>query len=141
MKIWTGRYANPNVATMDAAKVRITRYPPRFTLRYKIADNIPELAPSRELFKVNDRDIFSPAYFHQLDDLGIDWIKARLDRASQSVGGKDLVLLCFERVDQGRDWCHRLVLAEWIKGVSGEIWEEVDEPESAGSRISHSFSL
>jgi hypothetical protein len=128
MKIWTGRYRNPNVAKVDAVKVRITVGAPKFGLRYKITDHIPELAPYGDLFDIDDREAFTPGYYRRLDDLGIDWIRARLDRASQAASVKDVILLCFEKVDQGRDWCHRLVLAEWVKNVSGEIWEEMEEP-------------
>ena len=48
--------------------------------------------------------------------------------AMAEVEGKDLVLLCYEDVRNLEDWCHRTMFAQWYCEHTGEIIEELKDP-------------
>ena len=48
--------------------------------------------------------------------------------AMAEVEGKDLVLLCYEDVRNLEDWCHRTMFAQWYCEHTGEIIEELEDP-------------
>ena len=73
---------------------------------------------------------FKKAYYEKLNGIGKDRIinmvmKMERDASAQ---GKDLVLLCYEDVRIPEDWCHRTVFAEWWVENTGEIIEELPDP-------------
>ena len=79
---------------------------------------------------IRDREDFKKAYYEKLNGIGKDRIismvmKMERDAAAQ---GKDLVLLCYEDVRIPEDWCHRTVFAEWWVENTGEIIEELPDP-------------
>ena len=51
----------------------------------------------------------------------------RLEERARSEG-KELVLLCFEDIRIPSDWCHRTVFAQWWAEKTGEIIEELYDP-------------
>jgi hypothetical protein len=136
-RILTARYSNPALAGMAAAKVRVTLYPPRFRLKYALADAVKELAPDRAMFGLDDRAMFGlddraefeRLYRAKLDGLGTGWVVGRLRAISAAQGGADVVLLCFEDVRRPGEWCHRQVFADWLRERTGVAVEEVAEPE------------
>jgi hypothetical protein len=127
VRVFTSRYQNGAVIIeCGAVPVRITRGFPRFRLAYQLGGSIPELAPTREEFGINHRREFTAAYHARLDGLGCDAVRELLKRVSDANDGRDLVLLCFEDVRSG-DWCHRLVLAEWLESRCGLDVSELED--------------
>ncbi len=70
--------------------VGITLGSPRFKLVYRHElVYVRELAPKREIFGLNDRAEFEPAYIRLvLEPLGVDWIRERLATISAEDGGR-----------------------------------------------------
>jgi hypothetical protein len=97
-------------------------------LGYTLSGEIRELAPPGYLFKVNERAEFEPRFFQHLDKIGVERI-AEAFTTLHLATGQDLVLLCFERVDQG-DWCHRLCVAKWWEERTGQAILELPEAEA-----------
>ncbi len=136
MKLFTSRYSNPNLAPKnELVKVGITLGKPKFRLNYSVAEFVRMLAPHGSIFHLNDPVDFIPAFLFQLDRTGVDKIQAKLQQISGHYDGRDLVLLCFEdcRPIAGtnvmKDWCHRLVFAQWWQD---RVEEEVLELEHMG---------
>ena len=91
------------------------------------------LAPYGHLFHSDDREEFTAAYFEKLDRIGVKAAMERLEEISQTHGGRDLAVLCYEDLRKPGEWCHRKVFAEWWLRESGEVIEELEtgrEPKS-----------
>lgn len=121
--IFTSRFQNPELAAGDYTVVGIVRGMPRFRLSYKLAGNIIDIAPPRELFHINDRDEFTPLYMAHLDRLGVERIRGHLQKYLDM--GKGVVLCCYEDVREPGEWCHRLVFASWWMSQTGEVIPEL----------------
>lgn len=93
--------------------------PPGFDgLEYK------RLAPKRFIYdnyiKSGDEETYSRDYFrHVLDKLNPEQVLKDLENFS---GGKDIVLLCYEKPNQ---FCHRHLVAYWMKSELGIEIEEL----------------
>ena len=114
MGIYTSRYSNKELADGKYYCVGISIGTPKFKLAYRL-ENLED---------------FKKAYYEKLNGIGKDRIinmvmKMERDAAAQ---GKDLVLLCYEDVRIPEDWCHRTVFAEWWVENTGEIIEELPDP-------------
>lgn len=109
--IYTSRFCNPALKSGDYTVVGIVRGLPKFPLAYKLAGNILDIAPPHNLFNVYDRTAFTAPYKAHLDSVGFQKISRQLQ--SYIDIGKDVVLCCYEDVRKPREWCHRLVFAEW----------------------------
>lgn len=129
-KIYTSRYANSRLKSDDVIKVGITRGLPKFGLKYQLAKNIIEFAPSYKIFHLTSKEDFSRAYKLQLDTLGREKAMELLKEAGYG-GEKPLVLLCYEDLtcdDPKKNWCHRTYLAEWLRDKLGiEVEEYPDD--------------
>lgn len=105
---------------LDVVKVAISRGKPRWRLSYRYRV-LPELAPSREAFGIEDMEEFERAYRSELEEAGMKQITQALRKISDEHGGKPLVLLCWERPGE---LCHRRVWADWFKQKA-----EIEVPE------------
>ena len=123
--IFTSRFQNPELATDDYTVVGIVRGIPRYRLNYKLAGNIIDIAPPRELFSIYDREKFTPPYMAHLDRLGVGKVKAQLQKYLDM--GKDVVLCCYEDVREPNEWCHRLVFASWWMLRTGQVIPELKD--------------
>jgi hypothetical protein len=106
----TSRYAASQlIQASGLSPVRITLGAPRFRLGYELAGEIPELAPSPRIFRL-EWARFAPAYLHQLDR--VDWraVEEQLHAITAAAGTSGCVWLCFENVLRG-ECCHRRLLA------------------------------
>ncbi len=135
MKLYVSRYLNPELERTDVAKVGITLGHPRFTLPYEMITRLPELAPSREFFNVEDRDTFEAAMIARLDrHFGFDEIRKILEHVQRRADVEHdtpdvpLVLLCFEDIRTPGVWCHREMVATWWEEKTGERVEEFPDP-------------
>lgn len=129
MGIYTSRYSNKELADGKYYCVGISIGTPKFKLAYRLKNQCYSLAPKGYMLRMNLED-FKKAYYEKLNGIGKDRIinmvmKMERDAAAQ---GKDLVLLCYEDVRIPEDWCHRTVFAEWWVENTGEIIEELPDP-------------
>ena len=116
MKLYTSRWQNKELADLDATPVGISRGVPRWRtpFRYRM---LRMLAPSREIFGIEDPEEFEVAYTAQLDEIGSEKILQALERINAEHGSKPLVLLCWERPGEP---CHRRLWASWWFEQTGQ---------------------
>ncbi len=124
-EVWTSRYTNyGGILESGLAPIRVTLGAPRFKLPYKLAGNIPQLAPTRATF-TSPSHLFEGLYRAQLNELGVGAIRLLLDEA-EAEAGRGLVLLCFEDVEKlGEHSCHRRQFAAWWREQTGEVIAEL----------------
>jgi hypothetical protein len=136
LQLFTGRYANPNVAGSGLTPVGITRYRPRFRLPYELEMNLYDLAPTPTMLQIakreNGRERFIAAYHARLDAIGVHEIVQQLTAAQGNASG--VVLLCFEDLTIGENWCHRLLLGEWLRERAGLVVTELPDPGKKAAR-------
>ena len=118
----TSRYQNYQaIETCGLSPVCTSRGRPRWKLPYDLHSGLGLLAPSREVFAIENEVEFDAAYRAQLDASGPDVIWERLQQASESGGHRGLVLLCFEDVGVlGEYSCHRRSFARWWQEQCGQ---------------------
>lgn len=116
-QVWTGAYWHPKVkqAVQDgeAVAVGITLFGLKKSYGYVLTDSIKEFAPDHKLFRVNDYESFYEPFMARLERT---WpiAESRLLGVMNDNPGKDVILLCFDRLDRDGDWCHRQLVAEFI---------------------------
>jgi len=126
VRIWTSRFHNRALRERpDLVKVAITVGKPRWPVGFQFVE-LNWLAPYGNLFRIDDRSKFTVAYFQKMDRIGAKAISKRFQEISETNGGKDLVLLCYENLTKPDEWCHRQVFAEWWLRETGEIIEELE---------------
>jgi hypothetical protein len=102
------------VGRQHLLKLGITRGLPKMPLRHEFV-HTPPLAPPYWLFSELDRSVFEPKFRRHLDrSLGVAGALTLLRRAAEAGGASSVVLLCFEDVRRPAEWCHHLVVADWI---------------------------
>jgi hypothetical protein len=126
-RLFTARYTNKTLAAHPGAKVRITLGRPRFRLSYALVGNIPELAPTREMFGRTAAEFTALYTALLLERGGIEHLTQRFDSVAAAAGSDDLVLLCFEDLRTSGLFCHRRVFAEWWEQQTGRIVPELPE--------------
>src|SRR5262245_39057058 len=97
LAIYTSRYANPSLERSGLVLVGITRWPPRFKLRYELKMNLTILAPTAQMLAQARSGEFIPRrfkalYLHQLERVGVDRILAALRQLQGKARG--VALLC-----------------------------------------------
>jgi hypothetical protein len=81
------------------------------------------LAPSRELLKETDRQLYEVRFkVEVLDRLDPRETWIELHRIAD---GEEPVLLCYERLEHPHEWCHRRMVAEWFARTLREEVHEV----------------
>lgn len=129
MRLFTSYFANRALRQRtDLIQVAISRWSPRWS---STCDEVLRcLAPSHELFERKPaRAEFTRLYRHGLDRIGVGRIEAELEAVSRRHGGKDLVLLCYER---DAATCHRSILSQWLLEETG--WRMLELPRFPASR-------
>ena len=116
------------IAEFAFVPVRISIQGPRFWSAAKEFPKVPELMPYG-LFKITDRDEFTPKFEARLEDAGVDTIQAAFDQIDADYQ-KPLILLCYE--DLSKTWCHRQVFADWWQRQTGQAVLEANELSAAG---------
>lgn len=122
MKLYTSRWQNRALETLDVVPVGISRGTPKFPVRYRYRRLI-ELAPDGWMLGIEDDELFEWAYRAKLDRLGADRLARLLRGLSDEEGGKPLALLCY-KADPAE--CHRGMFARWWRERTGQRVEELD---------------
>lgn len=119
--IYTSYFAKLRNIPKDVVPIAICKYPPKWYrgLTYKA------LAPPEYLLHawkggaVTEKDYIRVYKTYVLDNLNP---QAVIDELIQMPGGRDVVLLCYEKIG---DFCHRHLVAEWLR-QAGYKCEELD---------------
>ena len=127
MRIFTARYPNRRIGDSEFVPIGITVGRPRFRLSYEVAAYLKQLAPTGQLFSIEDEDEFKKLYTQKLDRIGAEKIREMLGKISAQHGGKDVVLLCFEDIRKPGQWCHRRLFSQWWQQQTREEVEELEE--------------
>ena len=83
--------------------------------------NVEELAPAPHTLGLKGEE-FERAYRRKLERVGVETIRARLAQVSEEHGGRELVLLCYEK---DREACHRGIFAAWWHERTGDLLAEL----------------
>ena len=133
LTIATSRYsARDLIVASGLAPVRITLGAPKFPLGYQLAGEVPELAPSPRIFRL-EWERFAPAYLRQLDR--VDWlaVEEQLCSIAAAAGSLGCVWLCFENVLRG-EFCHRRLAARHWEAQTGYLVPELGTPERTDAK-------
>lgn len=122
--LFTSHWRNAELADLECVPVGISRGEPRWKLGYRYR-RYPTLAPNDHVWSEQETEAFESAYRAQLDGLGADRIVSDLRRISEQHGGKALCLLCWERLADPDEYCHRLSLSGWLETRTGLVVPEL----------------
>jgi uncharacterized protein (DUF488 family) len=138
LTVATGRYHGGLVKKSGLLPIGTTVGAAKF-LPYELAANLGALAPYGDvvvdgetiaLRKVVDKDAFEKAYLERLDGFGIDAIVETLYAVAKLYGVAGVVLLCFEDVIGGTEFCHRRMFADWWLEKTGFHVPELASPDA-----------
>jgi len=74
------------------------------------------LAPDDRTWAHEDLREFERSYVRQLEELGAERILADLRRVG---AGRPVIMLCWERLADPDEYCHRLTLSRWLRERAG----------------------
>jgi len=127
MDLATSRYqAADLIEASGRAAVGITLGYPRWKLRYPLIANLRQLAPTREIIRIEDADVFEEMYRSRLDDVGLDEVARLLTDCAERANNERLVLLCFEDLTKPDLRCHRRLFSAWWHKNMGEDVPELE---------------
>lgn len=121
-QIYTSHWRNSELGDVDAVIVSISRGEPRFRLPFRYR-RLRALAPGNEAWNTKTRKEFEAAYLAQLEEIGAAAILSDLERIA---GNHACVLLCWEKLANPDEWCHRRMLAAYIKREAGIVVPELE---------------
>jgi hypothetical protein len=127
MNLATSRYqAADLIEASGRAAVGITLGYPRWKLPYPVVANLRQLAPTREIIRIEDADMFEAMYRNRLGDLGVDGVRKLLTTCAERANNERLVLLCYEDLTKPGLRCHRRLFAAWWQEHTGDVVPELE---------------
>lgn len=119
MKIYTGNFGNiKKYREAGIIAVSIARF-----ARYFKGPSMMELAPYPHMLKMSEQE-YTPMFKREmLGKITSQEVKTKLEEIG---GGKDVVLLCYEK--EG-DFCHRHLVSEWLQSELGIEVKELGKME------------
>lgn len=129
MAIYTSRYSNKKLLEDGYYPVGISVGSPKFNAGYTLREKCYALAPTGQMLRL-DYEPYRKQYMEKLNRIGADKIISIVNQLEMRAldEGKELVLLCFEDIRNGDNWCHRTLFAEWWMERTGEIIAELEDP-------------
>lgn len=118
MKIYTSYFGNLKNIPDDIYPISIARYKP---YKMKIETYLP-LCPSASLLRqYKDKNISMGKYTEIFTLENLQWLKHEKVLSDLNImsGGKDVVLLCYEKFD----FCHREIVRKWFRDNGFDIVE------------------
>lgn len=110
MKVFTGNFANvKKYREAGLETISIARFN-----RYYSGKKYEFLAPPAEIIHIEESEyipLYNSRVLIHLDQ------KQVINDLSKLSEGKDVILLCYEKAG---DFCHRRLVAEWLKSSTGE---------------------
>ena len=118
MKIYTSYFGNSRKLQQAGIKVvGISLYPPRWFNGI----SLKQVAPTKSILFANGQTQEEYTRRYRSEVLSQQDMKQFLKTVEQASGGQDVALCCYEKPE---DFCHRHILADWIKEKLGiEILE------------------
>lgn len=80
------------------------------------------LAPHPSWLQLS-REEYTQLFCAKLGKMSPDQVLRDLAAMSDSAGGPDIALLCYEALRDPLEWCHRQMVAEWLRGAGVHIVE------------------
>lgn len=113
MKIYTSYFGNIKKLQQAGIKaIGIALYPPRWF--YGIS--LKQVSPTKSILFAKDQTQEEYIRRYKSEVLALQDIKQFLKTVEMASGGQDVALCCYEKPG---DFCHRHILAEWIKEKAG----------------------
>ena len=120
MKIYTSYFGNSKKLQQAGIKViGIALYPPRWFNGI----SLKQVSPTKSILFAKDQTQEEYIRRYKSEVLAQQDIRQFLRTVEHASGGQDVALCCYEKPG---DFCHRHILAEWIKGKTGVEIEEYD---------------
>jgi hypothetical protein len=118
---YTSHWSSGLLPDLDATIVGISRGTPRRSpgFRYRL---MRSLAPSDATWALEDLGEFEASYVEQLRRLGAEKI---VDDLARIAGDRPAVLLCWERLADPDEYCHRRTLAGFLEREAGIVVPEL----------------
>lgn len=135
--LYTSYYGNPCLDQNKVFPVQVSNSAPEgFPIKYVLKEVIPSWKDIVEPYKENllSKVEYTVKYKRMLDsqEFAIRIMLEEIKEKASTLGLQDIVLLCYEK--PGR-FCHRHILAEWIKEKAGEEVEEYVNPDTFEAKL------
>lgn len=135
--LYTSYYGNPCLDQNKVFPVQVSNSAPEgFSIKYVLKEVIPSWKDIVEPYKENllSEVEYMVKYKRMLDsqEFAIRIMLEEIKEKASTLGLQDIVLLCYEK--PGR-FCHRHILAEWIKEKTGEEIKEYTNPDTFEPRL------
>lgn len=109
MKIYTSYFGNSKKLQQAGIKViGISLYPPRWFNGI----SLKQVAPTKSILFANGQTQEEYTRRYRSEVLSQQDMQQFLKTVEQASGGQDVALCCYEKPE---DFCHRHILADWIK--------------------------
>ena len=113
MRIYTSYFGNSKKLQQAGIKViGISLYPPRWFNGI----SLKQVAPTKSILFANGQTQEEYTRRYRSEVLSRQDIQQFLKTVEQASGGQDVALCCYEKPE---DFCHRHILADWIKEKRG----------------------
>lgn len=113
MKIYTSYFGNSKKLQQAGIKViGISLYPPRWFNGI----SLKQVAPTKSILFANGQTQEEYTRRYRSEVLSRQDMQQFLKTVEQASGGQDVALCCYEKPE---DFCHRHILADWIKEKLG----------------------
>lgn len=113
MRIYTSYFGNSKKLQQAGIKViGISLYPPRWFNGI----SLKQVAPTRSILFANGQTQEEYTRRYRSEVLSQQDMQQFLKTVEQASGGQDVALCCYEKPE---DFCHRHILADWIKEKLG----------------------
>lgn len=111
MRVFTSHWRSSLLRDVDATIIGISRGTPRGNpgFRYRV---LRSLAPGDRAWRQEGQEEFERAYLDQLEALGVERILGDLKRVGT---GRPCICLCWERLADPDEYCHRLTLSRFLE--------------------------
>lgn len=113
MRIYTSYFGNSKKLQQAGIKViGISLYPPRWFNGI----SLKQVAPTKSILFANGQTQEDYTRRYRSEVLSQQDMQQFLKTVEQASGGQDVALCCYEKPE---DFCHRHILADWIREKSG----------------------
>ena len=131
MKIYTSYYGNRSLDAKKHFLVQVSNSAPaNITTQARFQEVVPDWKRLVKPYKEGliDKTSYTRRYMDALDKTAFGII-LRLEDIIEKAGGKDIVLLCYEKPSS---FCHRHLLAKWLEDNARRIPYEIGEIRELG---------